>query len=190
MIKNIVAALFLFVLSVFFPLVVTQAKPGEAMITAVTPAPIQFDLAISSVEYVLPYPGILPTHPLYVLKKLRDSIIEALIADPVKKVEFYILQADKKLNMAIFLFDKHERIAAEEQLTQARGLREQAVSHMEVYSGEKNGSPRFVIEKLSLSIQKHIEVEAGYKRSVEFLQELLERSQVVLRVDATKVINN
>ncbi len=68
---------------------------------AVTPAPV-----VPKVEYNLPYPGILPDHPLYFLKQLRDKILDFLITDPVKKAEFYILQADKRLSMGIALTDE------------------------------------------------------------------------------------
>jgi hypothetical protein len=56
--------------------------------------------------YDLPYPGLLPDHPLYFLKMLRDKIIGFFISDPIKKAEFDILQADKRLNGAIYLFYK------------------------------------------------------------------------------------
>ena len=46
-------------------------------------------------KYILAYPGILPDHPLYKLKVLRDKIILLLINNPQKKVDFYLLQTDK-----------------------------------------------------------------------------------------------
>ncbi len=63
------------------------------------------------VEYSLPFPGILPDHPLYFLKNLRDKILLLLISDPVRKVEFKILLADKHLNMGLFLLDKKPDLA-------------------------------------------------------------------------------
>lgn len=195
MIKNSIAILFLFALSVYFPLIATQAKPIEAATVAVTvtPAPAHHEgmvPTVSRVEYVLPYPGILPTHPLYVFKKIRDSIIEMIISDPLKKAEFYMLQADKKLNMAIFLFDKKNPTVATEQLAQSQSIRELAVVQLETLIAEGKAVPPFVPEKLSTSIQKHIEVETGYKRGVESLQALLVRSQKLVKTDSTKVINN
>ncbi len=44
-------------------------------------------------EYALPYPGILPDNVLYNLKVFRDKVFEFLIIDPVKKADFYLLQA-------------------------------------------------------------------------------------------------
>lgn len=58
------------------------------------------------VNYELPYPGLLPDNPLYFLRAARDRIVSFLIADPKKKAEFNLLQADKRLNAGIYLFDK------------------------------------------------------------------------------------
>jgi hypothetical protein len=58
------------------------------------------------VNYDLPYPGLLPDSPLYFLRVTRDKIVEFLISDPLKKSEFELLQADKRLNAGIFLFNK------------------------------------------------------------------------------------
>ncbi len=56
-----------------------------------------------SIEYTLPYPGILPDHPLYPLKKIRDKILDFLIRDPMKRIEYYLLMSDKRYAMGIFL---------------------------------------------------------------------------------------
>ena len=42
------------------------------------------------VLYELPYPGILPGSPLYILKVIRDKIIETLTQDSLKKSNFYL----------------------------------------------------------------------------------------------------
>lgn len=57
------------------------------------------------VDYELPYPGLLPDSPLYILKVARDKIVSFLISDPLKKAEFDLLQADKRLNAGIYLFN-------------------------------------------------------------------------------------
>src|SRR3989344_1770388 len=68
-----------------------------------------------SVDYDLPYPGLLPDHPLYFLKMMRDSAIGFLISDPLKKAEFDLLQADKRLNSGLYLLhndkDKNAELA-------------------------------------------------------------------------------
>lgn len=65
--------------------------------------------AVYAVEqYTLPYPGILSTHPLYRLKKVRDSLREIFTRDPAKKAELYLLLADKHVNAAFLLVEKEK----------------------------------------------------------------------------------
>lgn len=66
--------------------------------TATVPAKVE--------SYELPYPGLLPDHPLYFLKMLRDKVIGFFISDSIKKAEFDILQADKRLNASVYLLYK------------------------------------------------------------------------------------
>lgn len=56
--------------------------------------------------YTLPYPGLLPNNPLYFLKSFRDVLLEAMISDPSKKSQFYVLQADKFLAMSQQAFEQ------------------------------------------------------------------------------------
>jgi len=83
-------------------------SPKDAFAQAVSPTPT------SAVKYDLAYPGILPDSPIYKLKVLRDKIIEALISDPSKKIDFYLLQADKGMLASAILVDKNEIKLAED----------------------------------------------------------------------------
>ncbi len=58
------------------------------------------------VVYTLPYPGILPDHPLYFLKIIRDKALDFVTRDKIKKANLYLLFSDKRVNMAIFLSKK------------------------------------------------------------------------------------
>src|SRR3989344_4236916 len=60
----------------------------------------------TSSSYQLAYPGILPDHPLYKLKVLRDKLIPLFISNPQKKVEFYLLQTDKGISATDILVKK------------------------------------------------------------------------------------
>ncbi len=91
----------------------------------------------SASDYALPYPGILPNHPLYPLKQLRDNTLELLTRDNLKKAELHLLSADKKLQMGKVLGEKYndwigstkiireseeEWTALQEQLRQAKDM--------------------------------------------------------------------
>lgn len=60
------------------------------------------------VKYDLAYPGMLPDNQFYKLKVLRDKFIAASIFSPLKKIEFYVLQADKGILAAAMLIDKNK----------------------------------------------------------------------------------
>lgn len=57
----------------------------------------------NKVVYELPYPGLLPDHPLYFLKVTRDKVLDIATRDAVKKAELYILLSDKRMNAAAML---------------------------------------------------------------------------------------
>ena len=81
-----------------------------------TPTPTQ-DKKVTTqtfIKYDLAYPGILPDHPLYKLKVLRDKISVGLISDPQRKIDFYLLQTDKGILAAAMLIDKKKIALAKE----------------------------------------------------------------------------
>lgn len=87
---------------------VSSAKPSLAAASVkfevlsettplLTPAP--------KVEYYLVYPGILPDHPLYKIKAVRDRIWLWLTTDLVKKSELLLLYADKRIGASKVLIE-------------------------------------------------------------------------------------
>ena len=54
-------------------------------------------LSITHNPYLLPYPGILPNHPLYWSKMIRDRIQLMTTTDPTQKMQLLLLFADKRL---------------------------------------------------------------------------------------------
>lgn len=64
--------------------------------------------------YTLAYPGMLPDNPLYKLKVLRDRISLITISDPNKKIDFYLLLADKGISATQILADQGKTKLAKE----------------------------------------------------------------------------
>lgn len=112
-----------------------------------------------SIEYFLPYPGILPDNPLYKLKVLRDKIVLLLISDTLKKSEAELLQADKRLNSAVPLVKKgKEKYAlAEETVSKAENYLDAAISDAEKAKKEKR-EVADMVAKLNTAARKHQEV--------------------------------
>lgn len=125
--------------------------------TETTPTP--------SVEYVLPYPGILPDNPLYVLKKFRDAILELIIADPVKKSEFYLLQSDKHLNAAVLLLVKEKKELAVAELTKSDTQLQKSLGKLNELGAGGRDWPGEVSEKLAKALVKRREMYGIWQSS-------------------------
>jgi hypothetical protein len=110
----------------------------------------------SAVEYILPYPGILPDHPLFTLKMLRDWIIERLITDPLRKSEFYILQSDKRMAMAIAFMEKSKPEGAVATTVDAQSFMAKAVAEATGYKQTGIAIPGHIIDRFERAIAKHI----------------------------------
>lgn len=113
-------------------------------------------------EYVLPYPGMLADNPLYFLKKFRDTILEKLIADPIRKIEFYVLQSDKELSAAMLLDAKGNQALVTASCTQSAVYMEQAIKKATDMKSQGIAIPGYIIEKLGSSLTKHEEVVSGF----------------------------
>jgi hypothetical protein len=115
------------------------------------------------VNYDLPYPGLLPDSPLYVLRVIRDRIVGLLISDPLKKSEFDLLQADKRLNAGIFLFNKRKISLALSTISKAENYFSKALDALG--EAKKQGRSASAIEgRLKDALEKH-------KQELEFLTE-------------------
>ena len=140
----------------FFSVVASLAQETPKEDTTSTPS------SVKTIDYALPYPGLLPDNPLYVLKAVRDRIIEVLISDPIKKANFELLQADKRLNEGVSLFNKGEKkyALAETTISKGENYFEKGIAQIE--RAKKQGiitagtSQRFHLASL-----KHIEIIKG-----------------------------
>lgn len=132
-----------------------------------------------SVEYQLPYPGLLPDNPLYFLKTARDRIISFLISDPLKKAEFDFLQSDKRLAAGYDLFQKK----GEEKLiisTISKGDNYFELGIKEVREAKNQGiKVTDIVDKMHTSLIKHQEIlkvikkkiSAGNKNNIKILEQ-------------------
>lgn len=133
----------------------------QPIFAAITPTPssmMQESSAPVRVEYALPYPGILPDHPLYFLKRFRDQLMERLIADPVRKIEFYMLQADKNINMAVFLSAKKNETLPDEVLAAGKMYFDQAIRGAGDLKTQGKEIPPYVIERFTNAGIKYQEI--------------------------------
>ncbi len=144
----VLLSLFIFssVTSVSYAQTITLSATDSAVATA--PAIVQYDF---------PYPGILPDHPLYFIKIVRDRVVGFLINDLVKKAEFNLLQSDKRISAAQMLFDKESDQLGVDTLSKSNNYMHNAISVAK--KAEKANLPtEAVVGKIGVSISKHEEV--------------------------------
>jgi hypothetical protein len=130
---------------------------------SVTTRPEQQRIPQEVLDYELPYPGILPDHPLYKLKLLRDRLLDFLIRDSAKRIEFNLLMADKRLNMGAYLVEKKNYELAEDTVSKAEKYFVKAIDGLYIAREEGRELPDTLPKKLILSVQKHRFVIAELK---------------------------
>ncbi len=144
--KQVFSFLFCFLV---FAALVFSAFAQEAPLGALSPTP--------TIEYQLPYPGLLPDSPLYFLKTFRDRLMSYLIADPQKKAEFDLLQADKRLTAGVALAHKNSYPLATSTISKGENYFFDAVVNAQ--AAKKQGiAISSLRQKLLLASLKHQEV--------------------------------
>jgi hypothetical protein len=118
-----------------------------------------------TVNYELPYPGILPDNPLYFFKVIRDKAVGFLISNPLKKAEFNLLQADKRLNAGMSLFNKNNITLAYSTISKAENYFSEAIDEMDKAKAQKLQMTN-VKEKLKEALKRHrLEINNLAKRA-------------------------
>ncbi|MEX1052244.1 MAG: DUF5667 domain-containing protein [Patescibacteria group bacterium] len=110
------------------------------------------------VVYELPYPGILPDHPLYFFKAIRDKILDFSTRDKLKKVDLYILFSDKRARMAQLLSDKGKMDQAITTMSKSEKYFLK-IPKLLIQSKEQGEAPKNeLIDRVKASNKKHREV--------------------------------
>ena len=122
--------------------------------------------AENKVVYDLPYPGILPDHPLYFLKMIRDQLNLFFTRDYQKKATVYLLYSDKRVAASVLLLEKgKEKLALD---TLAKGEKYFFKIPFLIEQAKKQGQsfPKEVIEKIKTANEKHGEVIDDFFKKV------------------------
>ncbi|MFH1832888.1 MAG: DUF5667 domain-containing protein [Candidatus Levyibacteriota bacterium] len=121
----------------------------------------------ASVDYQLPYPGLLPDSPLYIFKTIRDRIIGFLVSDPLKKAEFNLLMADKRLISGVELIKKNKTKEDLAYSTISKGENYFQEAIVKIKEAKKQGSDTTkILTKLSIASRKHKEVLVSLEKQV------------------------
>ncbi|MBI2074259.1 MAG: hypothetical protein HYT83_00305 [Candidatus Levybacteria bacterium] len=155
------AAFLAFILIFFFSIQFVNAQEINLSPT-VEPSAVP-SLSEESVEYQLPYPGLLPDSSFYFLKVVRDKIISFLVSDPLKKADFDLLQADKRLSAGVYLFDRRKFNLASSTILKGENYFEEALVKAE--EAKKQGMDTGNIgDRLLTAFLKHKIVVKGLEK--------------------------
>lgn len=143
-----------FLIKIFFLTIliflIVQSTSAQEQENTLTPAPTP-----TIIKYDLAYPGMLPDNPLYKLKMLRNRISLALLSDPRKKIDFYLLETDKGILATAMLVDKKKIELAKETALKA----EHNFTLLTYQLGSLGKKPNDAFfEKLKTASLKHQEV--------------------------------
>jgi hypothetical protein len=137
-----------------FAQTVAIPMPSISVTPSVAPSPI---------NYELPYPGILPGSPLYSFKLLRDRITDIFTSNPLKKSNFYLLQADKRLAASLLLYKEGNTKLAGETLT--RG-----VNYL-----EKSYDKMLEVKKINEDVSDiHLKLQNSSEKQLQEIEKLME----------------
>jgi hypothetical protein len=109
------------------------------------------------VDYQLTWPGILPDHPLYKLKMVRDRIWGFLVRDPINKARWSLLMADKRIWASQLLMEKGKMDLAVTTATKAEKYLEGAVNKL-TEAKNMGKEDRVLSEKVVNASWKHEEI--------------------------------
>ena len=110
------------------------------------------------IEYYFPYPGrILPDHPLWSVKAIRDKVWVLVTPKSERKAELNLLFANKRLVSSNILFDEDKPELALSVLTKAEKYLEEALNQEEV-ARAKGVDTKSFLHELAIASLKHREI--------------------------------
>ena len=140
------------------------------------------EVSPKKVVYTLPYPGILADHPLYPIKRLRDSILIFTTRDTLKKAELYHHLSDKHIAIALRLEGKGKEQLAIDELKLAEDFFSKVPALLKESKEQGVGPTNDFITKLYLSNSKHAELITDFLKkttedNIETLKTLIKKNQ-------------
>lgn len=116
-------------------------------------------------EYPLPYPGMLPDHPLYFIKMVRDRIRLWLTRNSLERAELMLHYADKRAAASLSLAEKGEAELAVSTAVKAEIYLQRALQEAEKAQGKGIDSGPFYGKALQ-AFGKHQKVLLGVQSRV------------------------
>lgn len=121
------------------------------------------------VNYELPFPGMLPDNPLYILKVVRDGIVKLLINDDLKMARFSLLNAEKRMFSMKLLVDKNKDKLAIETMSKGNNYLNDSIAAIVRYqkSHPKSIDIKPFLSQLDTSVRKLSEIQHDSEQSID-----------------------
>lgn len=141
-------------------------------------------------DYQLPYPGLLPDNPLYLIKSLRNSVLLLVTTDDLEKAKIMLNLSDKRMAMAKPLADKGKLSMSVESVIEAEELFERMLPVVAKIE-DQNKRSEFLIEIKKANLKHREEIETLMKEipqgEIEELQKLIEKNiEIEKQISAIK----
>lgn len=171
--------LFFLIVLAFFAFVMTQKTEKvfaqETVIETDTPVGIDTQASQSSeitpqrIDYELPYPGMLPDNPLYILKVIRDGVVKFLINDSLKKAQFSLLVAEKRMYSGKLLVAKNKDQLAITTISKSNNYLDEALIAIKTVKKQNPKSPdiKLFLQQFKSATLKHLEIASDLKPSID-----------------------
>ena len=143
----------------------SQAQPRQLLVMAQELTATASDSSLllpspSPSNYYLAYPGILPDHPLYWLKMMRDRVRLILTRDPLQRSRLMLLYADKRIGAAQALAQGNKLGLAVSTATKAEDYLLQSSKELVQLDTNQEGV-RDQWETMGRAVLKHREILVG-----------------------------
>lgn len=112
----------------------------------------------SKVVYEMPYPGLLPDHPLYFLKIARDRVLEFMTRNDLKKAELHLLLSDKRVKTAEMVAKEGKITTAVDTLSKGEKYFLKAVEDLKRAKEQGGSGTVEFMDKMQRSNKKHAEI--------------------------------
>ncbi len=161
MFKRIVLVLSTFFLAFSILSVSVLRSAAVPRVFSVSPSPTPgASQEEEKIDYELAYPGsILPDHPLWFLKALRDKLWYLSTFNSSRKAELLLLFADKRLASAKILFSNNKPGIAFSTLSKAEKYLEQAQKMEEANRKKGMDTSEFLVELANASLKHREEIQ-------------------------------
>lgn len=140
-----------------------------------------------TINYELPYPGMLPDNPFYFLKVLRDGILKLIINDDLKRARFSLESGEKRIYAGRLLAEKNKDGLAVDTFSKGNNYLNEALLAIKKYSvkNPKSTDVKPFLSEFDTATLKMLEVSNDIKPSIDkaYLQAFLDEQKRLKRTD-------